>query len=200
MERFEIIFTISCLFFHFYVNDVHNIHIQEKNTQCNDTIFWSEDVTLSWSDFQGKVDKSSSGLALSNTAFTINYVAYNGFETTIRLRSYFNKSKSWAFKDSVDENILRHELFHFHITEFCLRKLKKELINWKVTQNDFNLNYNNVIKKAYLNREELHNSYDEETNHSIDSLAQKKWEKNITDSLGIYSIYSRDDVTIKFVN
>lgn len=179
-------------------NNSHVIHNQGKHVHANDTIFWSEHVNLSWNDFQGEVDHTTGYFAVTSAGFTIKYVLYTENKTIIELRSYFYKPESWVIRDSVDVKVLKHELFHFHIAEFALRKLKSELSNLKMTQTEFHANFNNIVKKSVSNRGKIHDLYDEETNHSLDSTAQKRWEKNIMDSLALYSKYSNSAITIKF--
>jgi hypothetical protein len=99
----------------------------------------------------------------------------------IEITTYFHPSRSYVFSNNIrDMDLLTHELYHFHISEYCTRLLRKEIL-----ENSNNISNNMIIrlnKKYYEFENEMQLKYDEDTYHSYVMREQKKWEIEI-DSL-----------------
>lgn len=91
----------------------------------------------------------------------IHYLNNGDFEIT----TYFHPARSYVFAHNIrDHDLLIHELYHFHISEYYSRLLRKEISE---TQNNipddliFQLN-----EKYYRLENEMQVKYDEDTYHS----------------------------------
>ena len=100
---------------------------------------------------------------------------------TIEITTYFHPSRSYVFSQDIrSPGLLRHELYHFHITEYCTRLLRKEIleINGNISRKiiaDIDSKYDEL--ETLLQR-----GYDTDTYHSYVLQEQRKWEDRI-DSL-----------------
>jgi len=114
---------------------------------------------LTWEDFRGR--PNSNWAAVTHYEFEVTIV--NNGETVTRQYAHalFNPSKSWARIKS--ERVLRHEQLHFCIAECFARQLKAGM--------DSDSLWNECYK--------VQDRYDLETNHSMDSTAQRRWEELI---------------------
>ncbi|AHM59229.1 hypothetical protein D770_04810 [Flammeovirgaceae bacterium 311] len=140
---------------------------------------WDDKYPLTWIDFQGiPVPFSQWGATISSSVYldydsTLNrYVAYVGQ----------NNMRSWTRFD--DEYMLKHEQYHFNITELHARKLNRHLSKQKV------LSLEQAEEKLKdIVRELDHNQYlyDIFTDHGLKRAKQNYWEFKIDSSLQEYS-------------
>lgn len=155
-------------------------------------IEWSESRKLTWSDFKGKVNRKDIYTAETNCELGFKSSSANIFsKSKIAVTNLFICNSSWVLpKDKHSLALLEHEQLHFDLNEIYARQLRKKIIDRK-------LGYFNLIKesnKIYVDisllctkRQEL---YDAETKHGIDSIAQKRWQKDIKTELRELEAYS----------
>lgn len=156
--------------------------------QSPDKIFWGENK-LTWEDFRGKPDKTSSfqantsaglsyswGVRSENGAVTLNYEVF----------SYFNPNSSWVYPESRgNAHLLSHEQLHFDITELHARKLRKKLSEVKIDQlgKDPRATLNKLYENIEKERAAMQAKYDKETSHSINKEAEARWQKYIDEEM-----------------
>jgi predicted secreted Zn-dependent protease len=149
------------------------------STQSN-LIEWTAERKLTWKDFKGQPDKTSTNAALTSSSINIEF-GYNrtGFKYNIKCR--FDQNLSWG--RIKNEYILSHEQGHFDIAEIHARKLNKELkaykFNNRTVGKDVNRIYDSVMKEHHA----LQSQYDEETNYSRDAAKQIEWKTKIDEML-----------------
>ena len=94
----------------------------------------------------------------------------------------FDKSISWCKKQYQSEALLKHEQVHFDIAALYAQKLKEAFENFSYS-NDFK---NEIVQIFNQKKTEYHlmqQLYDDQTNHSLNILYQKDWEKAIAEQL-----------------
>jgi hypothetical protein len=112
--------------------------------------------TLTWSDFKGKPDKSTT-IARSYTGIIIEK------DTAF---AYFDVERSWTRTN--DEAVLWHEQIHFAITKMWAMRISNSLI------------YGSLFVADYLKEwGKMEEAYDEETDHGNNLEKQKEWEEKI---------------------
>lgn len=140
-------------------------------------IEWSASRKLTWADFKGTPDPSSSNAALTNSSITVEF-GYNNKGLTHSIKCRFNKQLSWG--RIRNDYILNHEQGHFNIAEAHARILHKNLLDYKFdsqkVSEDINRIYNDAIKQHVA----MQKQYDEVTNHSLDTAQQQLWDKKIS--------------------
>lgn len=102
-------------------------------------------------------------------------------DRNIEITTYFHPSRSYVFAQDIRNNgLLTHELYHFHISEYCTRLLRKETFEKrnKITHRGIE----SLNKKYYRLEDEMQGEYDDETYHSYVLQKQKEWEEKV-DSL-----------------
>ena len=143
---------------------------------------YSEWEKINFYDFKGlkKPGRTLNGVsefAYIKTTRTIDYLNVGNIEIT----TYFHPSRSYVFaKDIRNADLLRHELYHFHIAEYFSRLLRREISRQKdmITRSQIA-----DLDHEYEKREiEMQDRYDEDSYHSYVLQEQKKWEMNV-DSL-----------------
>jgi len=158
---------------------------------------FSQWKTISFYDFNG----------LKRPGYTINGVTEFAYIETnrkieytgngiIRITAYFYPSRSYVFDEHIrNPDLLKHEIYHFYITEYFTRLLRREIkaFNGTVTRHIIN-----GLNKKYIRFEdEMQKLYDEETYHSYIMQFQKKWEKSLDDELLSLYDFSNPDVSLK---
>ncbi|MFI5187865.1 MAG: hypothetical protein ACHQF0_14125 [Chitinophagales bacterium] len=107
----------------------------------------------------------------------------------IVITTYFHPSRSYVFAQDIrNPDLLRHELYHFHIAEYCARLLRKEI------SERMNSITNGMVEKLnikyYKVENEMQNEYDEDSYHSYVLQEQKKWEMKVDSLLHALEAFS----------
>ena len=114
----------------------------------------------------------------------------------IEIITYFHPSRSYVFANNIrDKDLLTHELYHFHISEYFTRLLRKEIIeNPNNTSSDMIIRLN---KKYYEFENEMQLKYDEDTYHSYVMREQKNWEIKIDSLLQSLASFSSPLIRVR---
>ena len=145
-------------------------------------IRWKKGQRLSWDDFQGRPDRSTSMDAMTESGIVFNWSCdWRGFEVTAY--AMFDPTKSWVKRSWATPYLLRHEQAHFDITEIHARKLRKEFSEIGNACRLGRSGISRVAQKVYNASAAMQNQYDRETRHSKDERAQVLWEKKIQKEL-----------------
>lgn len=149
-------------------------------------VSWSENYKLTWSDFRGIPNNQTDAVAITASGITFCYSIKKttdkvyGFRTLVK--AHFYPEQSWCKKEMVDAHILKHEQLHFDITELHARLFRQQITKLKP-----NLDLDNQLNQLHQGINEqlslMQNSYDKETNHSINSDAQINWQESIARQL-----------------
>jgi hypothetical protein len=149
---------------------------------------WEKEQPLSWDDFQGIPRYFSAyGAAISSTVD----IAYDSSAQSYTAFAVQNSSLSWKSAEAVeDEEVLEHEQYHFNITEYHARLLNGILAqnkDWDAERASAELDSTN------LKLNQMQDSYDEQTDHSLIFDQQRWWEYRIDSMLWAHDP-SRDSV------
>ncbi|MEM7380630.1 MAG: DUF922 domain-containing protein [Bacteroidota bacterium] len=151
-----------------------------------ETILWSRDYRLSWSDFKGKVPDSPRAAATTASGISYEFSTVSNkkgkYELDYTVSTFFYPNKSWYQPKLCDEVILGHEQLHFDISELFARKMRRLMDEASFTEN-----VKNEVKAIYRKiNEELaafQQMYDRETNFSRDREKQAEWNEKIAKAL-----------------
>ena len=112
----------------------------------------------------------------------------------VEIVTYFHPSRSFVYNQHIRENdLLTHELYHFHLSEYVTRLFRKEISDSKNKLTESELN--NKAEKYLEIEDGLQRSYDEESNHSLVFSEQKRWETFINSGLESLQDY-KDSIVI----
>ena len=112
----------------------------------------------------------------------------------IFFKSLSSKSSETSF---LTDELLEHEQGHFDIDEWYARIFRKELQDTSFAS--INQFYSVFLKRSRNNLNAANaeeKKYDNETNHSIDTVAQNRWNKYIAEQLNTYAAYSQSEFII----
>ncbi|MEM6525158.1 MAG: hypothetical protein AAF693_15250 [Bacteroidota bacterium] len=99
--------------------------------------------------------------------------------------SLFHPSRSYIYnRNAVSSDLLKHEMYHFHITEIFARELRK-LLAEKGEQVDFKKKYDSIL----VEEKEMQKIYDYDSYHGYLLSKQKEWESKIDSILLILDDY-----------
>ena len=155
---------------------------------AQDKIFWNENTSLKWEDFQAKPNiKKVAALSYCGIQF------YSCEESTrrnpvYRIRAYFMPSKSWSWSNYRYSYVLKHEQLHFDIAELYTRKIRKYFSENLVKMENAVIEYQSIFNE-YTDYQEL---YDEETHHGTKDHKQKDWELSIQSQMKELEMFKED--------
>jgi hypothetical protein len=138
------------------------------------------DRVLTWADFRGKPDASSSFAALTSWNLRINMKSKttNGGPATMEALEIvlaFNPEKSWVKPGKTVDPLLKHEQGHFDIGRLCL--LEMLTILKSIPPKDQVNQLPAIYQRLMLYYEAMGNRYDQETNHSLNRSKQEEWDR-----------------------
>lgn len=153
---------------------------------------FSEKHLLEWSDFKGSPVPDSISIAVTNSG--IQYFCEDkSIRDTLVLQfniySFFDRHKSWKRNDQVNDTVLRHEEFHYLISELNARALRAQLKAYTFTEN-YKLEMQELFDKAIANLDSMQVIYDEATEHGNNLKNQKLLEDYILSQLVETNVYS----------
>jgi len=149
----------------------------------NNPIPFDKCQTITLYDFKGlkrpgNTLDGSHKFAYIKTSRKINYLG----DGVIRITAYFHPSRSYVFNQYTrSPDLLRHELYHFFITEYFTRLLRRDI---QAYQGEITHRIIRDLDKKYILLEnEMQWQYDEESYHSYVLQAQKNWETSLDNKL-----------------
>lgn len=162
------------------------VYVGNASAQIEEeTIPWSADRKLEWSDFKGSYLKTQ--WAAATTATSISYSLSVTEEDQrhildIEVGCEFYPQKSWYRPEVCDSLVLSHEQLHFDIAELHARKFRKQLAETQFTEDvkeEIRSIYKDILKQLYI----FQNRYDHDTNFSQDWQKQLLWNQRIAKEL-----------------
>ncbi len=151
-----------------------------------DTVFYNPDTPLVWQDFRGESSPRNKYAASIFTSFSYegNAVFKDLFlELTLSFQVFMVKDMSWRKSGTTSDYSLAHEQLHFDIVQVIVNRFKHYLSTKELSIED----YDSQIQYQYIHffREmnKLQKAYDDDTNHGLDTVAQKKWQEKIANEL-----------------
>lgn len=160
-----------------------NIQWQSVNPgYTGDSIYYDTDRKLTWADFKGRPDATSSAAAVTESGFgyRMSMQSYNN-RTSINITvfCYFNKNKSWVKKGMKTDYALLHEQHHYDITYINTCLFIKKLNAAKLTRSNFNSLVESIHDECFAALNKMQDEYDGETSNGRIEAVQKLWNKKI---------------------
>ncbi|MHA7057132.1 hypothetical protein ACWGOQ_0007935 [Aquimarina sp. M1] len=171
---FFLIFTVG------YVNKV----------ELRDILKWS-DRPVNWLDFQqvDQIDDEFDATIFSNI-YCPNSIDYD----TPLVYAFMDPNQSKRLKDSVlDPQLLKHEQYHFNITEYHARLLRKQIVQ-RGEENISTAALQVLYDQYDQERASMQFEYDDVSKHNVDFKKQRYWELKIDDLLRQTAYYKNPNV------
>ena len=181
---------LKTIFKYFLLTSIFFFNVQFKNKAIE--IEWKNNRPLTWEDFIDKPDKGSPYYALTYSGISLSS-HYEGEALFVKVNCTFSPNQSWVKKGKETADLLLHEQMHFNITEIHARKIRQAISKLDKTNPKkiiekvddlFNLYFKESIK--------MQSKYDRETDHSVNTKEQIKWNKLIKTELDKLNAYAVD--------
>jgi len=170
--KYIIVFLVIAVFGHF-------------DTQEYDTIAWTADNKLTWSDFKGETPNNARAAAITASGISYQFSTKgtkDKIELDYKISTFFYPNKSWYQPSLCDSLILGHEQLHFDISELYARKMRMRLESTTFTQN-VKAEVKVIYKEILAELDDFQNLYDDQTNFSRDLEQQLNWNSKIVEAL-----------------
>jgi hypothetical protein len=127
-------------------------------------------------------------------AFIVTSLSCEKNDNEVKVEALFHPSRSYTYNDNLaDKSLLRHELYHFRITEIFARRCRQDLADLKHIPSDEALE--KLIQFQKTMEREMQYRYDDESYHSYIMKEQKRWEKKIDSLLTLLDNYKNPAVS-----
>ena len=148
----------------------------------NDTIYYDINRPLTWADFKGVPEINHPGGAVTASGFAFDAkmnMTGNNVYLDIKVFTFFSKHSSWKKPNINSAYHLLHEQHHFDITRIYAQKFYDELLKANFTVNNYNKLLSSIFNKIFEENNTLQKKYDDETQHSINTKEQLRWNDEI---------------------
>lgn len=186
MNRLTNILIVSSIFLLIILGSIES-NLFVKRGQ----LYYQQSDSLTWNDFRGYPNYLSQYAAAISSYFDYSS---NANLDTITVNSYMNKHHSWVSSYYTDSDyILRHELYHFKITELHARKLRKWICENRdqITGKRLEKQYRTLTYELDL----MQDIYDSQTDHGALLEKQKDWEYIVDSLVVMHEIFSEPVLT-----
>ena len=158
---------------------------------------WDASYKLSWTDFRAKPNTNANAVAITASGITFGFSITKTDDNVIvgftsDVHAHFYPEQSWYKKERADSQILGHEQLHFDITELYARKFRQRISHLK-TSNSIRKELKAVHNAILKELSQIQGQYDKETNYSIHSESQTKWQTYIAVELDKLSKFKSVD-------
>lgn len=127
-------------------------------------------------------------------AFIITSLDWERTGKSVEVRAAFHPARSYVYNDRiVDRFLLKHELYHFRITEIFARKCRQELSQSKEVPSDDTISQ--ILAGVEEPENEMQHRYDDESYHGYLMKEQTRWERNVDSLLNLLIEYKTPTVS-----
>ena len=150
---------------------------QKSNVTTNQRskIMWVKNQPIKFEDFIGTIPTNN-----KHAAHITTHISFNLYDSAhYTLAAFMNCNYSWSKTKS--PFVLKHEQYHFNITELFARNIRKKIIENKMTMRgtEFLYFYSDQMNEF----REFQAKYDSLTKHGLNKIVQATWELNIENGL-----------------
>jgi FtsZ-binding cell division protein ZapB len=167
-----------------------------SNTDGDNFKRWDINHKLGWSEFIVKAMGHSDRAALTNSGIRLSMNQTSQSTVAIEVYSIMDKSKSWVDGNKKSDYTLSHEQYHFNITEYWSRKLKKDISAGRFTTRNIKEKIAAIRKEDFMLMNDMQTEYDKDSKHSEIESEQRKWQKKVDALLKSVEDYSADAITV----
>lgn len=149
---------------------------------------------ITFSDFRGLEFFQESLYGNEHFAYVKTTIDYEFKNDSIKIESFFHPSSSYVYnKKTFSKDLLRHEMFHFKITELYVRLVKNKISKLKKPDKE---KIKGLIQQTENEERNYQIKYDDDTFHSYVESEQKKYEKEIDSLLYLHSKFKNPKLYI----
>jgi hypothetical protein len=121
-------------------------------------------------------------------AFITTAISWEKNDKGVELQAVFHPARSYVYNDKiVDRFLLKHELYHFRITEIFARKCRQELSRLEGSLSEAVIS--EIVDVHEESADEMQSRYDDDSYHGYIMKEQRRWEKDIDSLLNLLDKY-----------
>lgn len=155
---------------------------------------FSEFEKITFEDFKGFEFFKKSLYGNKRFAYIVTSIESEIKGNKVEVQAFFHPSRSFVYNSHTNsKELLKHELYHFKITEIYSRRIKKKIGDLKQIEKK---KIKGIIKQEKKLERVYQRKYDFDTYHSYVYQEQKKYEREIDSLLSLYSKYKQSKITI----
>ena len=156
-------------------------------------IEYSQREEIGLEDFNGFKLPGQTLQGGSEFAFITTNIEYKKRDSVVTIKSYFHPARSYVYIDNLQsESLLRHELYHFHITEIWAREFRKLISEFQRLPSTSELN--KLYEQIFNQENVMQMKYDYDTDHSYLLGQQLEWEIRIDSTLNTLSDFEHTEI------
>lgn len=156
---------------------------EQSNLPASETIYYTSNQSLNWSDFKGKPDNNSIAAAITASGF--GYKADfkslgNKSQLNVAVYCYFSKKSSWVKPGKTTAYILNHEQHHFDISFLAANVFIGKLKSSGITKANYNILLPKLYNECVALMNKMQEEYDGQTKNGQSKDAQQQWNEYVT--------------------
>ena len=149
---------------------------------------------ITFDDFKGLELFKKSLFGNERFAYVVTTIETELGENHAEIRALFHPSRSFVYNSKTDsKELLKHEKYHFKITELFVRKAKSEISQLNISNKK---SVSSIIDRVRQQERSYQSEYDKDTYHSYILSKQKEYEREIDSLLSLFSDFK--EPRIKF--
>ncbi|MCK8143359.1 hypothetical protein MW871_15820 [Flavobacterium sp. I-SCBP12n] len=149
---------------------------------------------INFADFRGLDFFQKSLYGNEHFAYVKTTIDYEFEKDSIKIESFFHPSSSFVYnKKTFSKDLLRHEMYHFRITELYVRIAKNKISKLIKPHKE---KIKDLIREIENEENNYQIKYDYDTFHSYVESEQKKYEKEIDSLLYLHSKFKNPKLYI----
>lgn len=149
---------------------------------------------ITFADFRGLDFFQKSLYGNEHFAYVKTTIDYEFEKDSIKIESFFHPSSSFVYnKKTFSKDLLRHEMYHFRITELYVRIAKNKISKLIKPPKE---KIKDLIREIENEENNYQIKYDYDTFHSYVESEQKKYEKEIDSLLYLHSKFKNPKLYI----
>lgn len=164
--------------------------IEKSKYKSTIELIWST-TNISWNNFSETTELENDYVATIYSEIECpNIISW----ANSKVYAYMDPSQSEKLTDSMlNDQVLIHEQYHFNITEYHARLLRKDIV--KIGKNRLTKNRLDSLHNKYtLDKDVMQKEYDSITSHNTNTEKQRYWEMKIDDLMRQTAYYQNQDI------
>lgn len=150
--------------------------------------------TIGWSDFRAFKKPQQTLDGSQHFAFICSEIDVVFHEDSIKVQTLFHPARSFTYNQkTAHKNLLQHELYHLHITEYFARLIREKINTTEDQDPDIIKEHINALKEK---ERRMQRQYDDETYHGYVLSKQREWQHKIDHKL--YQLNNYENPFIHF--
>lgn len=155
-------------------------------TVTADTVYYSAQRKLTWSDFTGTITPGSAAAAETMPGFSYSATASQKKDTIlvhIYLQVYFVRNESWVLPGNEDAYTLSHEQIHFDITKVAENEFKDSLLARSFSPQYYPIEIHYLYWDMWRKMTAWEERFDKNTSHGMNHDTESIWAEKVRKAL-----------------